>query len=343
MNAVRLRWTCRFALLWCALLCLPSAAETHHVILCGSGGEKPFIGNFAEWGARLREAIVTRLAAPTTHVHLLIAQEEGATLPNEAQPVSLESIRDVFSTLETRVDAADDVALYIIGHGSYLKDASKFQIPGEDLTATALEGMLAELPAARVIVVNGTSSSAGFINALSGPNRVVCSATKSATESNATEFMGFFVEALEDGSADRNKDERISVLEACEQAAELTASWYTGSNLIATEHAILDDNGDGLGTRLPILSVLTEATDPDVAIDGGLAGSIYLKDYSFPEAAPKELIDRYLAALDAVAGLRSRKTEMPEGEYLAELERILLDAARANREIRGYAKTPEQQ
>ena len=258
-------------------------------------------------------------------------------------PSGSESIRNTFESLAARLNPAEDVIVYLIGHGSFLKDASKFQIPGEDMSARALEGMLAELPAARVIVINGTSSSAGFINVLSGPNRVICSATKSATEANATEFMRFFVEALEDGSADRNKDERITVLEVCEQAAELTASWYTGMNLIATEHAILDDNGDGLGTRLPVSVVLDEAVDPDAAIDGALAGSIFLKDYSFPEAAPQELIDRYLAALDAVTELRERKAEMGENKYLAELERILVDAARANREIRSYAESQPAQ
>ena len=333
----------RFPRAMASLLLLAAApvhAATHHVILCGSGGEAPFISNFSEWGLRLREALVTRLDAPAENVHVLLVPAEGKRTPDFTTEIGLEAIRTAFNQLDVSVNTTDDVAVYMIGHGSFLKDESKFQIPGEDLTATALEGMLAELSAARVIVVNGTSSSAGFINVLSGPNRVICAATKSATESNATEFMGFFVEALEDGSADRNKDERISILEACEQAAELTASWYTGSNLIATEHAILDDNGDGLGTRLPVASVLTEATDPDIAIDGDLAGSIYLKDYSFPEAAPKELIDRYLAALDAVATLRARKAEMPEPDYLAELEKILIDAARANREIRGYAEPP---
>lgn len=333
---------------FCAALCVcafalaaPASGVTHHIILTGSGGEAEFTEQFRDWGTRLRAGLVTRLGAAQDHV-VLLSEPETAS-PPAGTTISLETIRALFKGLDARLNPADDVVLYLIGHGSYMKDESKFQIPGEDLSAQALEAMIAEMPAARVVVINGTSSSAGFINVLSGPNRVVCAATKSAAESNATEFMRFFVEGIEDGSADRNHDERISVLEACEQAAELTASWYTGSNLIATEHAILDDNGDGLGSRLPISSILDEAVPVDASIDGDLAGSIYLKDYTFPEDAPQDLIDRYLAALDAANALRERKGEMPETEYYAELERVLIDAARANREIHRYLVPPAAQ
>ncbi len=336
MRSIRIRGAVLVAAACCALGAARADAASHHVILCGSGGESEFSEEFRDWGTRLRTVLIDRLNVPAENVSLLME----SAVDGSSDAIGLEAIRGLFKTLGTRMNPADGVAVYLIGHGSYLKDESKFQIPGEDLTANALEGMLAELPAAHVTVVNGTSSSAGFINVLSGPNRVICSATKSTTESNATEFMRFLVEGLEDGSADRNRDERISVLEACEQAAELTASWYTASTLIATEHAILDDNGDGLGTRLPISAVLDEGGPVDAAIDGELAGNIYLKDYSFPEAAPKELIDRYLSTLDAVAALRARKAELAEADYYAQLETLLLDAARANREIRGYAEAP---
>jgi hypothetical protein len=328
---------CGVALI-CAGIARIAGAEMHHVVLCGSGGEAEFEDRFREWGTRLRDVLIARLEADQGRVTLLMEPQAGS--PGDTD-ISLAAIDGLFEELARRMGPADDIAIYMIGHGSFLKDESKFQIPGEDLSAKAFEAMIAELPASRVIVVNGTSSSAGFVNALSAPNRVICTATKSVSEANATEFMRFYIESLEDGSADRDHDERISVLEACEQAAELTASWYTGMNLISTEHAILDDNGDGLGTRLPVASVLDEGAPVDAAIDGSLAASIYLKDYSFPEAAPQELIDRYLSALDAVAALRSRKRDLAESDYYAELERLLIDAARANREIRGYASSRE--
>lgn len=321
----------------------PAQANAQHVILCGSGGEAEYTPKFREWGTRLKAVLTKQLGAAPDRVTLLMEPETDSPPPDTA--TSLENIEALFRRLISTTTSDDDVYVYLIGHGSYLNSESKFQIPGPDLTAAGLDAMLAELPARRTVIIAGTSSSAGFINALSGPNRVICSATKSTSEINATEFMRFFIEALEDGSADRDRDERISVLEACEQAAALTASWYSSETLIATEHAILDDNGDSLGTRLPIDPTLNEAppgTAPLTAeqIDGALAGQIYLKDYSFPENAPKELIVSYLAALDEVKSLRTRKGGMTETEYYAQLEALLVKAARANRDIRAYAGPP---
>lgn len=337
----------------CALLCAFACADdvearsaqanAQHIILCGSGGEAEYTPKFREWGTRLKAVLTKHLGATPDRVALLMEPESDSPAPGTV--TSLENIEALFKRLITTTTAEDDVYVYLIGHGSYLKGESKFQIPGPDLTAAGLDAMLAELPARRTVIVAGTSSSAGFINALSGPNRVICSATKSTSEINATEFMRFFIEALEDGSADRDRDERISMLEACEQAAALTASWYSSETLIATEHAILDDNGDGLGTRLPIDPMLNEAPPgaPPLAadqIDGALAKQIYLKDYSFPENAPQELIASYLAALDEVKSLRGRKSGMAEADYYAQLEALLLKAARANRDIRAYAGPP---
>ncbi len=315
-------------------------ADAYHVILCGSGGQPEYTKRFRQWGDRLKEALVTQLDVPASRVILLTEpKSEDSQSPTAT---NIENIRAVFEGLGPQLLPTDDLVVYLIGHGSYLKETSKFHIPGPDLTAAALDGMLAELPARYTLVLNSTASSAGFVNVLSGANRIICTATKSVSEFNATEFMRFFIEALEDGSADRNHDERISFLEACEQAAELTASWYASENLLATEHAILDDNGDGLGSRLPIAAYFDEGRDPDAALvfDGSLADQIYLKDYAFPDDAPQELIDTYLSALKQVEGLKQKKDQMAETDYYAELERLLLEAARANRDIRSYAGAP---
>jgi hypothetical protein len=125
-------------------------------------------------------------------------------------------------------------------------------------------------------------------------------------EKNATEFMEHFVQGLEDGSADQNRDERISVLEACGQGAVLTAASYLGQGLIQTEHALLDDNGDSLGTRLPI-----EPDDPAKSAprtppppkDGADAGLCFVKDFLFPPSVPKDLIESYRSALNEVEKL----------------------------------------
>ena len=73
-------------------------------------------------------------------------------------------------------------------------------------------------------------------------------ATRNGAEQYNTLFGGYFVEALTSETADTDKNKRISVLEAFRFAKGEVAKAYEREGLLATEHALLDDNGDGLGT-----------------------------------------------------------------------------------------------
>ncbi len=229
--------------------------------------------------------------------------------------------------------------VFLIGHGSFIAGESRLNIPGKDLTADALGEMLGELHVARLIVVNSSASSAGFINALSGDDRIIVTATKSVNERNATQFMESFLQGLEDGSADQNRDGRISLLEASRQAAQLTQDWYDGQGYLLTEHPLIDDNGDGLGSRL-----IPEVTDGAMAVeipvgegvvlDGGLAGRYFLKDFSFPSEVPEYLAQRYTDILDEVERIKHTKSEFDPPAYRAVLEPLLIKAAGTHREIR---------
>ena len=219
----------------------------------------------------------------------------------------------------------DDVFVFLIGHGSFRRHVAKLNVPGPDLTVEDLDGFLKMLSARRVVVVNGASMSAPFVNALSQNGRIVCASTRSVEQRNATHFMSFFIQALEDGSADQDRDERISMLEICTQASSLTDAWYVGEGLITTENAILDDNGDGLGTRL---------SDIDGG-DGAQAARCFLLDLRVPKGTAPELVEAYSEAIDEVQDWVKKKAGMDSTAYYEMLEDKLLKAARLNREIRG--------
>jgi len=246
---------------------------------------------------------------------------------------SRENIERVLRKVRDVADEETNVFVYLIGHGSHRRGISKLAIPGADISADELGVLLDALPASHQIVINSASASAGFINVLSAPGRIICTATKGVEERNATEFMRFFVEALETGAADRDRDERISVLELCSQAAILTANWYESEGLILSEHALLDDNGDGLGTRLPIDSSGIADQSADSPGDGRLAASVWIKELVFPAHVPEDLIAAYQAALERVEAFKEKKAELPADEYYERLEELLVRAARANRAI----------
>ena len=91
------------------------------------------------------------------------------------------------------------------------------------------------------------SASGEFIKPLSGRGRVVVTATRSGQEQNATRFPEHFIAALASREADADQNGRVSVLEAFDYASRLTAEQYKRAGRLATEHALLDDSGDGVG------------------------------------------------------------------------------------------------
>ncbi len=311
-------------------------ADRYAVILCGSGGTDEYIERFTNWGNRLHDVLTDETGFEYENTVLFSSNIDEAT-ETVSLPLTLDTLKMHFFLLQDQITAEDELFIFMAGHGSYLKDDVTFQLPGEDLTATAMNELLQDFQCQYLFVLNSTSSSAGFINRLSAPKRIVCTSTKSVDETNAPEYMEFFIQGLSDGSADANRDERITLLEACRQAAILTNTWYEKNNFIATEHALIDDNGDGLGTRLVPEEETDDATKKDVqSIDGGFASECLIKDYHFPDDAPRQLIDDYLSALEEINLLKQKKQDYENEKYYEMLEAKLIDAASMHYQIRQY-------
>ncbi len=327
------------------LLMLPTAqAASRHLIVCGSGGDTAYEAKFAAWGRRLAAALIETMGQAPGSV-VLLTESGGGTTSSPARS-DRETIRAVLEKAASAVGPEDDLFLYLIGHGSHWRQVSRFHIPGPDLTADDLAAWLTAFRARNIVIINAASCSAGFINKLSAPGRIICTATRSVDERNATEFMEYFLQGLEDGSADQNRDERISVLEATRQAAALTEAFYVGRGLLATEHALLDDNGDGRGMRLVedmANTTQAEATDERTtgtaeSTDGARAARCFLRDFHFPPSVPRELTEHYRALLDRIEALKREKDRMESDAYYSALEPLLIEAARVHRDIRAAAR-----
>jgi hypothetical protein len=315
-----------------------TCADSYALIVGGSGGDAAYQSKFEDWGTRLQRALIDIAEFRETHVVRMMENIKHGTQTHCVS--TIENLKTYFDQTAQKITNDDIFFVFLIGHGSYLREISKFHLPGPDLTAAELNTFLANVNAKLIVVVNASSSSAGFINELSGLRRVICTATHNVNEINATEFMEFFLCGLEEGSADQNRDERVSVLEACRQAALLTEQWYGEQGLLATEHAILDDNGDGLGTRL---FVQEEDRDPSALAshsnlneDGAIADRCFIKEFSFPPAVPRELIDTYLSLMNQIDDWKRKKSSMEVDPYYQELETLLIEAAKTNRAIKRH-------
>ncbi len=337
----------RFAvcMIFCLLFVLPASGAPYSLVVTGSGGVEEYRETFADWGERLVKVLEEKCGHSPEKIKWLAAPGVSSEIVSGTS--TLENIKQQIDKFSQIMTEKDIFYIYLIGHGSYLAEKSKFHIEGPDLTAEQLNDFVQDFPAKYVVVINAASSSAGFINALSAENRVICTATRNTDQKHATEFMKFFLQALEEGSADQDHDERVTVWEACRQASKLTGAWYEEKGYLVTENAILDDNGDSLGSRLyrdskqqenENESGLPEENAAESELDGEIARTIYLKDFVFPQDAPPALVDTYLALLERVEDLKAHKEEIGEATYYQRLETLLIDAAHANRMIRSFAK-----
>lgn len=219
--------------------------------------------------------------------------------------------------------------LILIGHGTFDGKTAKFNLRGPDVTAAELAGWLRpfERPLA---IVNCASASGPFLNELSGPNRIVVTATKSGHEHNFAHFGDYISSAIADPAADLDKDDQTSLLEAFLAAAARAADFYKEDARLATEHALIDDNGDRLGTPADwFRGVRAVKTAKDGASPDGLrAAQLQLVPSRSEQELPAKAKQRRDELEQQLAELRRQKSTLSEEEYYSQLEPLLIEIAR---------------
>lgn len=215
--------------------------------------------------------------------------------------------------------------LVLIGHGTFDGREAKFNVEGSDFTVEQLAGWLSPIKR-EVIVVNNASASGAFVKPLSGPKRVIVSATKSATEVFYPRFGEFMAKAISGlPEADLDQDKQVSLLEAFLYASKQTTQFYETEQRIATEHALIEDNGDGLGTRAEVFEGVRAKEDK---ADGTRALQLAL----VLNEQEMKLSDEVRAKRDVLEGqvraLVAKKADLKEGDYYSELEKLFVEIAK---------------
>ena len=290
----------------------PVDPNKYAVIINGPGGEAVYTKQFEEWTAQLSSVLSDRYGFDAKRI----------TVPR----ATAVEVKSIFASLKSQLGPNNVLFLFFIGHGSFDGKESKFNLVGPDLSASEYNGLLSSLPTKRVVVFNMSSASGEFIKSLAAKGRIVVTATRNGQETNATRFTGFFIAALQATDADTDQDGHTSVLETFVYANRLTGDFYKRAGRLATEHALIDDNGDGVGH------------EKIEAGEGLLASATYLDSLSVDEAAATAATGRLLKERTRLEGeieqLIARKANTPEAEYEATLERLFIELAKVNRSIK---------
>jgi len=317
------------------LLCLAGFAANRHccecqenpsartgravVIAVGSPGAENYEKVFRETALRWNEACEKGGIKPTMI---------GLTPPGK--PGDAKILENLL-----RHSKASELWLVLIGHGSFDGREAKFNARGPDFTDHQLADWLSDFPG-QLIVINTTSASGSFVPVLSGPKRIIISATKSSNEIFYARFGTFFAQAIGGlAEADLDNDDQVSLLESFLFAADRVKSFYEKEGRLATEHSLIEDNGDKLGTRAEWFSGVTavKAARDGAEPDGERAMQKVLVKNEFEKRLSPDQVSRRDELERKVRALRRKKDQTDADLYYTKLETLLVELAKIYREV----------
>jgi hypothetical protein len=295
------------------------------LIVVGAPGSPEYASQFRGWAGQW-EAVARKGSAEV----IPIGQEGAGANVTDRQ--RLRSVLAEKAATATAAASREPLWIVLIGHGTFDGREAKFNLRGPDLTEIELAEWVAPLKRP-VVVLDCSSSSGPFLNRLSGENRVVITATKSGHELNFARFGQYLAEAIADVRADLDKDGQVSLLEAYITAASRVSEYYRTHAQLATEHALLDDNGDRLGTPADWFRGVraTRRAKDGAALDGIRAHQIHLIPSDRERGIPAAVRQRRDQLELAVAALRDKKDNLPADEFYRRLETLMIDLARLYR------------
>lgn len=286
------------------------------LIVVGAPGEADYATNFVRQAAQW-EKLGEQAGAKRTTLGIGVA---GTT--------------DDFALLRSAIAAeptegAAALWIVLIGHGTYDGRDAKFNLRGPDLAATDLALWLK--PFHRPVAVIDTSSASGpFLKPLSAPGRVVVTATRSGNEQSFARFGGSLADAIADPASDLDQDGQTSLLEAFLSASAKVAEFYKTADRLATEHALIDDNGDGLGTPADWFrgTRATKKAKDGKALDGLRARQLHLVRSPGERSMDPDVRARCDELELAIEKHREARATMSDDDYFRGLEALLREIAR---------------
>jgi hypothetical protein len=291
------------------------------LIVSGASGGPEYATTFRGWVDTLTKTLRDTFQYAPDHVVVLTETPRAGE-----SKATADGVRQAIAALKPRLTPTDQLVVILIGHGSDSAAGAKFNLVGRDLTVKEWGDLLATVPG-HLAVVDTTSASFPFLAGLSGHDRVIITATNSVAQRYATVFPDAFVQALSSPDADLDKNGRVSLLEAFTAASRTVAQHYEQRGILATEVALLDDNGDGQGT----------VAGTENAADGNVAAVTYLQGAVVETSTDPEiqrLLTRQRELTDQIDALRRRRGEMAADEYSRTLEGLLTELATVSHDLR---------
>jgi hypothetical protein len=255
------------------------------LILCGHPGDDQHRTMYAETIERLHAALTARFGFDADEIRVLFGAEtgsdDGPALASARGLSTRENVEAQVAELRQVLQPNDGLWVIVLGHTHYDGRYSYLNLPGPDMHEQEFGKLFAGLTAREQIFFITTAASGFYIKPLSAQGRIVISATEADREVNETIFHLALADVLTDPRpleppgdeppgdeppgdeppgdeppADEQSGvappESVSVFDLYIAITRNVAARYAEDELLSTEHAQLDDNGDGRGSELQL-------------------------------------------------------------------------------------------
>jgi hypothetical protein len=239
-----------------------SPGERWAVILVGIPGDKAHEALFRRTADAWQEWLTGTLNFSADHVLRLPAAAPG----DAERPAGLtaDTIRTTFADLAKKLRADDALWVFTLGHGNYDGKHAWFHVAGRDPSNEDFGRWLGEVRCREQVIWLTHANSGWFVKPLAKPGRIVIAATAADDESNETEFPEALaaIAAESPETLDADRDGRVSVAELFSAVTAEVLRRFKDDNRLPTEHAQLDDNGDGKGAEELAAKKEADAAEP---------------------------------------------------------------------------------
>jgi hypothetical protein len=255
------------------------------LIIVGHPGDREYEEQFADLANRLSDAACDRLGIDEQQVWIWsgVNKDGSEAVQGSRGPATRDALERDIAALRDLAEQDADLCVIVLGHAHLQGNAVQLNLPGPDVAADEFARWFAGFPCRWSAFFMTTPHSAAFIKPLAESRRVVIAAAAD-DEDNGTLYPMALVEQLEllgqAGASDAAGNESVTLLDLYLAVARDASARYESEQLIPTEHAQLDDNGDGRGSEVQNqknAAVAKPPRDGDDAPDGTLSASIQLE------------------------------------------------------------------
>jgi hypothetical protein len=270
------------------------------LIICGLPGDGEHRKLFGETLELLHSGLTKHHGFAAQNVYILWGdktKDKDSTAVRANRGVATrETITNAANMLHKVLQPDDTFWVFVLGHAHYDGRYSWLNVAGDDLHQLEFGRLFEGLRCREQVFFLTTAASGFYLKPLAAPGRIVISATEPDLEVNETLFPHKLARGIATPPAlaefDIDGDKQATLLDLYLWTARETTQEYVTGELLATEHALIDDNGDGRGTEVQIDYLSEElggrkraGRDPPASLkgDGALAQRI---PFNLPPTLP---------------------------------------------------------